>query len=117
MEPITAWPVIGCRRSWTIVCWPHWGCRTCALRCAIPEELGGDYVPKASGTLIALYFIACADLRCCAVNPQMLWWGIEETLVELLTWHEPAGNSEGNRVGTFCATIMGVEYGPDEMPA
>ena len=67
--------------------------------------------------LIALYFMACADLHCCTVNPQLLWWGTEETLVELSTWHESAGNSEGNRVGTFCATIVGVEYGPGEMPA
>jgi hypothetical protein len=47
----------------------------------------------------------------------MLWWGMDEKLAELFTWHESAGNSEGNRMSAFCATIVGVEYGPDEMPA
>ena len=78
--------------------------------------LGGNYVPEVSGMLIALYFMGCTDLRCCAVNLQMLWWGTDETLAESFMRHESVENFKGNWMSSFRATFEGVEYGPDKTP-
>jgi hypothetical protein len=46
----------------------------------------------------------------------MLWWGIDETLVELFGHHTASGGFEGNppeALGTF---IVGKDYGVEEMP-
>ena len=42
---------------------------------------------------------------------------MDETLAELFTWHESAENFEGNWRSAFSTTIVGMEYGPNEMLA
>ncbi len=46
----------------------------------------------------------------------MLWWGMDETVVELFTSHLKACNFEGNPWSAFSTKIRGSKYGPDEMP-
>ena len=47
----------------------------------------------------------------------MLWWGMDETLVELFACHPTADCFfDGNLIDAFSTTIGDSEYGPDEMP-
>jgi hypothetical protein len=47
---------------------------------------------------------------------QMLWWGIDETLAELVARHPAADNFEGNPMDVFRGVINGRAYGPNQMP-
>ena len=46
----------------------------------------------------------------------MLWWGMDETLVELFVQHPLASNFIGNPLDEFLASIGGSEHGPDKTP-
>ena len=46
----------------------------------------------------------------------MLWWGVDETLVELFARHPSKSNFEGNPNDRFRAIIDGVAYGPNRTP-
>ena len=47
--------------------------------------------------------------------PQVLWWGIDNTLVELFARHDYTVQYEGNPADEFCAVVGGVGHGPDKM--
>lgn len=46
----------------------------------------------------------------------MLWWGIDETLVELFACHLSAEDFEGNPMGRLRAVIDGRAYGLNQTP-
>jgi hypothetical protein len=46
----------------------------------------------------------------------MLWWGVNETLVELFACHPSADDFEGNPMDVFRGVIDGRAYGPDQTP-
>jgi len=46
----------------------------------------------------------------------MLWWGMDETLVELFACHPSADCFDENPMDAFSAAIGNSKYGPDETP-
>jgi hypothetical protein len=47
---------------------------------------------------------------------QMLWWGVNKTLVELFAHHPSVDDFEGNPMDWFWGVINGREYGPNQTP-
>jgi hypothetical protein len=47
---------------------------------------------------------------------QMLWWGIDETLVELFAPHPSVDDFKGNPMDAFRGVIDGRAYGPNQTP-
>jgi len=65
---------------------------------------------------VLVYYVACGELTLIVPCRQMLWWGMDETLVELFTRHFSADGFDCNPMDEFRATIGKEEYGPNETP-
>jgi hypothetical protein len=84
------------------------------VKCVIPKELGGWYEPQVSPHGEVIFCVtSCSRVVCL---PQMLWWGVDETLAELFARHPSKGSFEGNPIDRFQADIDGVSYGPNRTP-
>jgi hypothetical protein len=46
----------------------------------------------------------------------MLWWGVDEMLVELFAHHQSAGDFKENPMDIFLGVIDGRAYGPTQTP-
>jgi hypothetical protein len=47
----------------------------------------------------------------------MLWWGVDETLAELLACHTDSSGFEGNPMGRFTVEIKDERFRPNRAPA
>ena len=54
--------------------------------------------------------------HCLPILLQMLWWGVDEMLVELFARCSNASDYDGNPMDKFLASIRYEEYRPDETP-